>query len=275
VNVRAGVIAALVLAGCSKPAPEYVDRPRLLGKVVLRDVTFHSKALARDMRYRVVLPATGQPSRVVYLLHGGGGEFRDWTNYTDVSRFAERGLLLIMPQGDYSYYVNAAEPPQNRYEDYIVQDLVGDVESRFGAGRPRAIAGVSMGGFGAIKLALSHPKLFAFVGALSPAVDAARRPFSVRRIAQSRALAAIFGPWDGVGRRGNDPFVLVREASAETPLLLIRCGDQEGLLGVNRQFAAVLKERGLPHEFEVVRGGHDWETWNGQLEGMFAALLNR
>jgi hypothetical protein len=66
------------------------------------------------MRYRAVFPVTGQTSRVVYLLHGGGGDFRDWTNYTDVSRFADRGLLLIMPQGDYSYYVNAADPPQNR-----------------------------------------------------------------------------------------------------------------------------------------------------------------
>jgi S-formylglutathione hydrolase FrmB len=227
------------------------------------------------MRYRAVLPATGQASGVVYLLHGGGGDFRDWTNYTDVSRFAERGLLLIMPQGDYSYYVNAADPPQNRYEDYIVQDLVADVESRFrfGAGKPRAIAGVSMGGFGAIELALSHPGLFVFVGALSPAVDAARRPFSMRRIVQSRALAAIFGPWDGAGRRGKDPFVIVRGVDrGAVPFLFIRCGAQEGLLAVNQQFAAVLKDRGLRHKFEVVSGGHDWGMWNEQLPAMFDRL---
>ena len=64
----------------------------------MRDVTFHSAALNRDMHYRVILPATiakGTKLSVVYLLHGGNGSFRDWSNYSDVARFAERGLILV------------------------------------------------------------------------------------------------------------------------------------------------------------------------------------
>ena len=80
----------------------------------MRDVTFHSASLNRDMPYRVVMPAN-IPHRirlpVVYLLHGGGGSFRDWSNYSDVARFAERGLILVMPEGDESYYTNSAEHP--------------------------------------------------------------------------------------------------------------------------------------------------------------------
>ena len=105
--------------------------------MTLRDVTFRSAALNRDMQYRVVLPlrlTPGQKLQAVYLLHGGGGGFRDWSNYSDVARFAESGLVLVMPEGGSSYYTNAVDPPQDRYEDYIVQDLIRDVESRLPGG---------------------------------------------------------------------------------------------------------------------------------------------
>ena len=152
------------------------------------DVTFHSASLSRDMPYRVILPAKiaeGKKLPVIYLLHGGGGSYRDWTNYSDVAQYAERGLILVMPEGNSSYYVNSADHPQDRYEDYIVHDLIADVENRFPAatGRSnRAIAGVSMGGFGAVILALKHPDLVVFAGGMSSALDVPTRAFSVKRI---------------------------------------------------------------------------------------------
>jgi len=76
----------------------------------MRDVIFHSAALSRDMPYRVVLPANiappGQKLPVVYLLHGGGGGFRDWTNDSDVARSPEQELILVMPEGNSSYWFN-------------------------------------------------------------------------------------------------------------------------------------------------------------------------
>ena len=75
------------------------------------------------MQYRVILPeaiATGQKLPVVYLLHGGGGGFRDWSNYSDVAKYAKKGVILVMPQGNFSYYTNSATAPADRYEDYIV-----------------------------------------------------------------------------------------------------------------------------------------------------------
>jgi enterochelin esterase family protein len=151
---------------------------------VLRDVSFHSVALNREMQYRVFMPAvmpSGQNLTAVYLLHGGNGGFRDRSNYSDVARFAERDFILVMPEGDESYYTNSREHPQDRYEDYIVDDLISDVEARFPVLKDRAnraIVGVSMGGFGAVKVAFRHPELFASVGGLSSAIDVPSRPFS-------------------------------------------------------------------------------------------------
>ncbi len=135
------IASLLLLTACSKREERPPDHPRLTARVNMRDVIFHSVALNRDMPYRVVFPASipaGEKLPVVYLLRGGGGGFRDWTNYSDVARFAEQGLILVMPEGNSSYYVKPAERPQDRYEDYIVKDLISDVEARFPADSSRS-----------------------------------------------------------------------------------------------------------------------------------------
>jgi len=218
-----------VTSACHKNSEQVSDHPRLTPKVVLRDVSFHSAALNREMSYRVLLPAAMPPGTklpAVYLLHGGNGGFRDWSNDSDVARFAEEGLILVMPEGDESYYTNSAEHPQDRYEDYIVNDLIADVETRFPVAsgqEKRAVVGVSMGGFGAVNLALRHPNLFAFVGGLSSAIDVPSRPFSFHRIGQWRHHESIFGPWGSSTRRDSDPFVLAHSADpAKVPISFSR-----------------------------------------------------
>jgi putative tributyrin esterase len=257
-------------------APAVVDHPRLAPGISLRDVAFFSPALRRQMAYRVLMPVAITGSLpVVYLLHAGGGTFRDWSNYTDVARLGN-GLLLVAPQGDYSYYTDAAARPQDRYESYLLDDLVADVQGRFPA-QPtrdgRAVIGVSMGGFGALKVALRRPGHCVFAGAFSAAIDVPRRAFSWRRLRQSRAFEQIFGPPDSATRRDNDPFVLARQADPKTlPFLHLTCGAQEGLLAPNREFAALLARRGIAHQFRQLPGGHTWTHWNQQLAPMFASL---
>jgi len=273
-------VLLLSLASCHKKDQALqADHPRLTPNVVLRDITFHSAALNRDMQYRVVLPAhvaPGQKLPVVYLLHGGGGGFRDWTNDSDVARFAESGMVLVMPEGGSSYYTNAVDPPQDRYEDYIATDVMADVESKFpvATGRSnRAIVGVSMGGFGAVKLALHHPELFIFAGGLSSAIDVPRRAFSIKRLQQSRHYNSIFGSTGSQTRRENDPFALVRTANPEAaPYFFLTCGEQEGLLPANREFAALLEARHFRHEFHTVPESHDWNQWAAWLPSLFRSL---
>jgi putative tributyrin esterase len=274
------VLLLLLSAGCRKKEGSLPpDHPRITSNTVLRDVTFHSAALNRDMPYRVILPASvapGQKLPAVYLLHGGGGDFREWSNDSDVARFAEFGLVLVMPEGNSSYYMNAVDPPQDRYEDYIVHDLIVDVESKFPVvplRSNRAIIGLSMGGFGAVTLALRHPDLFAFVGGLSSAIDVPRRAFSIKRLQQSRHYSEIFGPSGSQTRRERDPFVLIGTENPEAaPYFFLTCGEQEGLLPANREFVARLAAHHYRFEFHTVPGGHDWNQWNGWLPSLFRSL---
>lgn len=277
--------AVIFLAGCHVDQLPVLDHPRLAPGVVMQDVSFYSAALNRQMPYRVFLPEKlipGQRLPVVYLLHGNGGDYKNWSNYSDVAQYAapnagSEGLILVMADGGSSYYANAVEKPEDRYEDYLVRDLITDVEVRYPAAKnreSRAVAGVSMGGFAAVKLALSHPKLFVFAGAISPAIDVPSRRFSFRRWGQSTRFRSIFGPDNSESRRMSDPFILVGAADPpQTPYLYLTSGDKEPLLEPNRRFVARLQQRHFDYEFHTKPGGHDWGEWDSQLPGCFESLF--
>lgn len=247
----------------------------------MTDVAFHSPALGRDVTYRVYLPANPSPGQklpVVYLLHGGGEGYRDLSNQSDVAQYAAKGFLLVMPDGDESYWMNEVGAPRERYEDFVTKDLIADVESRFPARTDRggrAIVGISMGGFAAVDYALVHPDLYVFAGALSPAVDAPFRPFNIRRVGQWLKFRKIFGPFGSKERHARNPFELVQSANpSATPYLYITAGEQEALLGHIRRFVSRLKQQDFAYEFHPIPGAHDWGEWNSQLPGCFASLEN-
>ena len=272
--------SSILWCGCHRKDGSRPDHPQIATGVVMQDVSFFSTALNRQMPYRVFLPAgiaSGKKLPVVYLLHGNGGSFRDWSNDSDVSKYAARGLILVMPEGGASYFMNAVERPIDRYEDYLVFDLVRDIEARFPA-RPdresRAIVGVSMGVFAAIKLGLSRPDLFAFVAAISPPIDVPERRFSWKRAGQWWEFREIFGPMASSERQARDPFVLVQSAVPQTaPYIYLTAGQQEPLLEPNQRFAAGLRQHGLASEFHTKAGGHDWREWDAQIPGCFESLF--
>jgi S-formylglutathione hydrolase FrmB len=187
--VRLALVAAVLLVGCSHPAPASGS-----ARAELREGRFHSDALGVDKRYLIWLPAgyDRDPNHrwpVIYMLHGLGGNERDWVEGGKLDATAARidlHAIVVMPDGDASFYADSVTPADwdacragkrwrrgesaddycvrfARYEQYLVHDLVGHIDAIFNTRADRAsrgIGGLSMGGFGAFSLAMRHPDLF-------------------------------------------------------------------------------------------------------------------
>jgi putative tributyrin esterase len=228
---------------------------------------------------RVIAPAhlaPGQTLPIVYLLHGAGEDFRTWTNQTPIAAFASSGVLLVMPDGAKTYYVNDASG--HRYEDFFFTELIPAIHQRFpNAATDRAhtaIIGNSRGGYAATLYALKHPELFSYVAALSSAFDLAERRFRWRSPGQSMDYRRVFGPEGSPVRSANNPYALVSRTSAgDAPYFYLTCAEHDSLLGPNQSFVSALKQRGLPYEFHLVPGGHSWSVWNAQLPTLESKLL--
>jgi poly(3-hydroxybutyrate) depolymerase len=111
------------------------------------DRTFRSAALEREVTYRVRVPArvNGGSVRVIYLLHGNGQTFREWSEDSRVAELAPADAVLVMPEGGSSYWMNSATVARDRYEDFVTRDLVADAERGL-AVRERAIVGTRWAG---------------------------------------------------------------------------------------------------------------------------------
>lgn len=237
------------------------------------DETLQSASLGRPIKYRVLLPERYASSAdrypVLYLLHGLDGHFDDWSTRTRLAARA-RGLrlVIVMPEGGDSWYTNA-DDGSGAFEDYIAADLVRDVEAKFRVIRARygrAIAGLSMGGYGAIKIALKHPGLFAAAGSLSGAFDAAEPAFAEMFSAHTAEMRRIFGPPDGETRRANDVFAIASRAAPGTaPSLYLDCGTGDRLLPSNRHLVEIVQARGLAYEYHETPGTHAWDYWDRRL----------
>jgi S-formylglutathione hydrolase FrmB len=230
------------------------------------------------MRYQVAIPSNAGEKRfpVVYLLHGHGGQETDWFRYSAAAEVAERlGLVVVTPDGANSWYINT---PTERWEDYITRDLIEEVEGRWPV-RPgrasRAVAGLSMGGYGAMNIALRRPEVFALAASMSGALDTTR-PSSVFSYGREAEVNAWFGPPGSATRRDNDVYRLAAEAPlANLPYLYLDCGVDDAWFGVNREFAAVLNARGVPHEFHEEPGDHNWAYWERQVRVVLALAASR
>ncbi len=240
----------------------------------------HSGSLGRNMRYRVLLPsgyrAGNRRFPVLYLLHGVFGDYLNWVTRTSLATYAQDyPLVIVMPDADDSWYTNAAKPASHRFEDYVARDLVAAMDEQYRTmptRQGRAIAGLSMGGYGALKIALKHPRSFAFAGSLSGALDAARD--LDRRAPELREkLLEVFGRRASRTRRENDLFQLVKiPRQKRLPYFYLACGTKDDFLRVNREFAAELSSRKIAFEYHETPGRHAWEYWGQAVRPMLSAL---
>ncbi len=248
-----------------------------------------SKLMGRKMPYMVSLPTnydtkeeSGRVYPTIYLLHGLNGGLTDWPHKTGVNRSdLNRTTITVFVEGGNGWYTDNLSRDSDNWESYIIRELIPEVERKFRAnGRKeyRAIAGLSMGGYGAIKFGLKHPEMFSLVGSFSGALGAAGSSEWTRVPFVERTLTSIFGPPGSELRKANDIFDIVRRASSEKvkewPFIYLDCGTEDFLLQNNRDFVELLVEKKVSHEYRQLPGGHDWEYWSKQIEE-FLAVANR
>lgn len=270
-RLRAAVVILIAVAPqISAPAPHAV-----------RDGRFQSAALGRSMPYRVLLPAAYETSSrrypVLYLLHGLDGHATDWVARTAIARHAAgREVIIVTPEGANSWYVNWHDGARERWEDYLTDDLVREIDTRFRTDarrEARYIAGLSMGGYGAIRIGLRHPHLYAMAASFSGAFQAARLETYGWTEGLRDEFARAFGPVDGPHRAAHDLHAIARTVSAAgLPSIYFDCGTSDPFLPANRALAAILHERKIPYEYREVPGAHNWPYWDRQIVELLRLL---
>ena len=224
-----------------------------------------SHALGKMTSFTALVPE-GQPGPfpVLYLLHGLGDDHTGWTRRTSLERYVEGlPLIVVMPNGERGFYTNSVSDPMAAFETNLIGDLLGFVDRTWRTiptREGRAVAGLSMGGYGALKLALKHPGLFCAAVSHSGAVAFASRPL----LTQSdwhRDWVPVFGPDPSGGP--EDIFALAEQSdSATRPALRIDCGVDDFLLDDNRALHAHLDRLGVAHEYAEWELGHGWDYWD-------------
>ncbi len=236
------------------------------------ELKYFSPALGKAMAADIILPEGDLkgPFATFYLLHGFSDDHTIWQRRTSIERYVQDlPLIVVMPDGGRSFYCDAKEGLP--WETSIVRDLVNYVDKMFHTKATRAsrcIGGLSMGGYGAVKLALKHPDLFCSAVSHSGAVCFAHRPFTADN-AWSKEMARIVGA-DPVGGP-DDIFALAEKLTPEQrPALRIDCGTGDFLIEDNRACHAFLDQIGYPHEYAEFPGGHDWPYWDIHVQEAIA-----
>lgn len=242
------------------------------------------------VKFNIILPGDYATSArrfpVLYLLHGFGGHYSDWCERTHIVDYAKPyEEIIVMPEGENGWYVNNYTNPKMQWENYMIEDLIPYVDAHYRTvtlREGRAIAGLSMGGYGAMFLGLKHHEMFAAVASLSGVVGSADmrrwdKPLTKNKqtIKQNpgvqRALLDDFGPLRNPAGKDEDPFLLIRKLTPENcPQLYLAIGWGDSLLGENREFVALLAQLKIPYRYAEVPGKHEWRVWDEQVQRVLA-----
>lgn len=225
-------------------------------------IQWFANSIKKAVQTNVILPNAGRgPFPVFYLLHGMSDDYSIWQRRTRIEVYVvNRPVIVVMPDGFRGRYTNNNQGPA--YFDYMTQDLVEMVERTFPAktSRPgRCVGGLSMGGYGALRLALGRPDMYASVNSHSGSVLGASMKLNPAKDA------------DRIRTFGKDPrktdhdlIELARRAkkAGRLPKILIDCGVDDSLIEQNRKYVAELNKMEIDHTYHEFPGAHTWDYWD-------------
>ena len=283
----------------------------------LETVEFFSPAVDRLMKFDIVLPKNYHDSDerypVLYLLHGFMQNYTVWGRNLAGAYYARNldNLILVLPDGGNSWFVNYAsneEGQLNNWEDHIVEDVIAYVDTNYrteARREGRAIAGLSMGGFGAFSLGLRHPEMFISIGSTSGALSHARtaaaaiaagidhrqpqrNPARQARIDEADNFISGIIDIPGFSTQADrtpkgiefetseqaeayDPFVIIYTVpKSQMPHIYLDAGIEDGLISEAREFTQILMINDVPYDYMQSLGRHNAEYWRRSIGHMMA-----
>jgi S-formylglutathione hydrolase FrmB len=232
-------------------------------------INTYSQAMKKTIKAVVIKPAGYDGSKalpVVYLLHGYGGNYTDWVKKVDaVQQQADQfNMLIVCPDGGVgSWYWDSPADPSFRYETYVSKELVSWIDEHYKTIRDRkgrGITGLSMGGHGALYLAIRHQDVFGAAGSMSGGVDI--RPFP-----NNWDMAKRLGTYAQEPARWESHTVInqLHLLTSKSLALMIDCGTEDFFYKVNVNLHEQLLYRNIPHDFVTRPGAHNWNYWSNAV----------
>lgn len=257
--------------------------------MILSEIHFFSDVLVSRSTINVILPQRKPsdpqdnyhpPLRVLYLLHGYSDDHTAWQRWTSIERHVEGlNLAVIMPAVQNSFYTDMAHG--GKYLTFLTEELPAVVHDLYPLSTERAdtfVAGLSMGGYGAFKLALSRPDLYAAAASLSGALDI-REVVKEHDDPDNKAwlenMRNVFGDLDTIPGSPHDLFALARKVSqsATKPRLFQYCGTDDFLYADNIRFRDFIHPLGFDYTYSETPGDHSWKYWDAQIQQALAWFL--
>ncbi len=245
--------------------------------MALIQCNYQSDALGSAATIQVILPEPLRKSYpVLYLLHGLLDDQTTWTRQTSIERYAQAlGLAVVMPAVQRGFYTDMAAGP--RYFSFVADELPALVTGMFPISQRRKdtfVAGLSMGGYGAFKLALTYPERYAAAASLSGALDVVDLLPTLDK-AERKEWTSIFGNLKKLAGGDNDLTYLAQQLTknkARRPQLFQCCGSEDFLYDQNIRFRDLLQAQGIKLTYEDGPGEHDWAYWDRMIQRVLAWL---
>lgn len=255
--------------------------------MAVMNITFGSLCLYRFADFTAIVPIESvgisgvkkektDKFRTLYLLHGLGGNHRDWLQASRIREIAEKyNLAVILPSGDNSFYVDGSTIG-SKYGSFVGKELVEFTRELLPLSDKKEdtyVGGLSMGGFGAVHTALMYPETFSKVFAFSSAFVLDRipqlKPGETDGILDFESYTKIFGNLDELENSPHNPKELIRQIRANgkmIPEMFLACGTEDFLLKENREFKRYLDWQKIPVRYIEDQGNHNFDFWNRYLE---------
>lgn len=257
--------------------------------MILTEVKFRSETLGLGCSMNVIVPqrtfkdaqTSASPKyRTLYLLHGYSDDHTAWQRWTSIERYAEQyNLAVVMPAVNLSFYTDMANG--GKYWQFISEEVPAVARDLFPLSTDRAdnfVAGLSMGGYGAFKLALSHPERFAAAASLSGVVNLPEvlkpNPADPNNEDWQKHMHRVFGDFSTVPGSENDLFALAEKVAKGSvkPKLHQCCGTEDFLYQNNLSFRDHARTLPLDLTYEEGPGEHNWAYWDAMIQKVLAWL---